>query len=378
MGQAYVLSNFNSYLINELGMTRSQLSQSFSIASLIGSFFLVWIGRRIDRLSFSRLVMVHGGILVFGLFMLSRAQGAMGVFFAYLLIKGFGQSPLTILYSSSSARLFGCLRGRAQSLTNLGHPLAQGLLPGLIAFLSGWLSWRGGLNATLLIFALGIIPLIIFLAHGSDFRRPLYNDVIGAQVNELGKRDRIDLIFYLATFGHAFVPFTMTSLIFHHDHMLNFYALQPSVFISGMSLAAGVQVVANLSIGSLVDRFSALKLLAYTNMPGILAIIAFYLGSELSIFIGFGLVGLAAPTAGSIKNSFWAEIYTSDKMGYLRGIEYKYIVWANCLGPMFYAFMDDQGVSVTSILFIYVVLGVISVLSHVLCFWLVKVREDGL
>jgi MFS family permease len=76
------------------------------------------------------------------------------LFLAILGLRLTGQGLLSLTASTAMARVFGQGRGKALSLSGLGYPLGEGLLPLLVVLLIHGVGWR---------FSWGILGALIAL-----------------------------------------------------------------------------------------------------------------------------------------------------------------------------------------------------------------------
>jgi MFS family permease len=94
--------------------------------------------------------------------------------------------------------------------------------------------------------------------------------------------------------------------------------------------------------GSLIDRYSAIKLIGFYQIP---AILGFYIFSVCETLVGFsiGLICFAI-TAGSnnlIPNAFWAECFGTASLGKIKALAAGVMVVGSALGPLISGFLID-------------------------------------
>lgn len=119
-GQTVGLSVFVDPLINDLHLTRTQISTAYLIGTLTGAAALPWVGRALDRWGVRRLAIViaagFGAVLVG----LSWVTDLVGLTFGYVAVRLAGQGALTLVATTAVALWFDRRRGTASGISTAG------------------------------------------------------------------------------------------------------------------------------------------------------------------------------------------------------------------------------------------------------------------
>ena len=103
-GQTYGVSVFIDPMLAEFGWSRSLISTTYSIATLLSAIPLVIIGRQIDRVG-NRIVLTIAAILSgLALIGLSRVSGPLGLLVGFAFLRTFGSGVLTLSSRTLTAR----------------------------------------------------------------------------------------------------------------------------------------------------------------------------------------------------------------------------------------------------------------------------------
>ena len=141
-GQSFFLGIFNSSIRNDLSITHGQFGTIYASATLLSSFLLIWIGKKIDDiniLKFSLLVII---LLSFSCFFFSKISSVYILFIAIFLMRFSGQGMMSHTATTTISRYFTKSRGKALSTGWLGLSTADFILPVLIVYLLAIYNWK--------------------------------------------------------------------------------------------------------------------------------------------------------------------------------------------------------------------------------------------
>lgn len=191
-GQSFLVGSFSEAIRSDLGLSLNGLGVAYMVATFCASLPLTLVGRASDRYG-TRAVMGVVALLLGGacwfiggagwavrsLGLGERWEGYAGVAaltVSFFLLRFLGQGALGLVSSHVLAMWFERRLGFAESVRHLGMPLANAVLPGLVAGLIGWAGW--GLAYGLLGVAVWLVVLpLVWLVY---VNRP---EDIGARVD---------------------------------------------------------------------------------------------------------------------------------------------------------------------------------------------------
>ncbi len=252
-GALYCFAAFFRALESEFAASRADVSLIFSLAGFLYFAIGAITGSLADRFG-TRLVVAAGMVLTAaGLFLASRADTLVGIYWAYGLGVGLGVGFVYVPAVGAVQRWFERKRGLASGIAVAGIGVGTLVVPPLASLLIEQAGWRGAyavLAAAALLIGLGATAL---LEHSPE-RRGLQRDGIapaGAAATAaptgctLGQalRSRPFWLLYgagLATSFGIFIPFVH---------------LAPFARDLGLTEQFGVLLVGLIGVGSVIGRF---------------------------------------------------------------------------------------------------------------------------
>jgi predicted MFS family arabinose efflux permease len=174
---------------------------------------------------------------------------------------------------TSTARLHGSIRGRAVSIAALGFPTGEAMLPGIAIGLIATLGWMATWRTTALIIlaclAAGWLARFILKARDPASQDPDGSNPAPASAEQpqgqpvTGPRwidllhDRRFVALIPTMVGY---PAIATGYFFHQRLIADVKGWPLELLASSITLFALVSVVVNMTAGTLVDRFGAVRL----------------------------------------------------------------------------------------------------------------------
>ena len=141
-GQTFFIGIFNPFIRQDLSLSHSEFGMIYSLATLLSSFSLIWIGKKIDDFKIIYFAIAVCLFLSFAAFFLTLVTNIILLFFAIYFLRLSGQGLMTHTASTSMAKFFDLNRGKALSISWLGLSLGEGILPYLVIFFMKFVSWK--------------------------------------------------------------------------------------------------------------------------------------------------------------------------------------------------------------------------------------------
>lgn len=371
-GQTYFISLFTLNIQQETGLNSSVLAIIYASATLLSAFSLPFMGRLIDRKSlFSMAIFSLTGISI-GCLTMSMAKTVPLIFLGFFLMRFFGQGTTSLIGRTTIARTFTNIRGKALSVTGLGFPAAESVMPLLANILLASVGWR----KTWLIFGsmtLAIaMPLMIYVLllvekHAKrNIDETEANEVSAAKhpvVHWQAKDVLRDIRFRLLLIPSLYPPFIVTALFFHHGTLVQAKGWSMDLIAIGMSLFAICHAGAALLIGPLIDKFSAAKLMHWHLLPIIVGIAAMaFSDSPWVAYFYLACGGLTIGLGVTIKPALWPELYGTKHLGIINSMMASAMVFSTALGPIIMGFILDAGIAHKQIYIASAALGIVSMI----------------
>ena len=161
-GQSFFIGLFNSSIRTDLNISHGQFGTIYALATLLSSFSLIWIGKKIDdfKLIYYSLFVIF--LLFFSSLFFSFVNSILFLFIGIYLLRLSGQGLMSHTATTSISRYFNLNRGKALSATWLGLSAAEFILPITIVFFLSIYSWRSIWISIALLIIL-FLPIISFL-----------------------------------------------------------------------------------------------------------------------------------------------------------------------------------------------------------------------
>ena len=168
-GQSFFLGLFNSSIRETLSITHGQFGSIYASATLLSSFLLIWVGKKIDDINIFQFAFYVTLLLAFSCFFFSKISSIIFLFIAVFLMRFSGQGLMSHTATTTITRYFTKSRGKALSVGWFGLSTAEFILPVLIVYLLSITAWQN-IWISISILVLIFLPLIsFFLIKKLDF-----------------------------------------------------------------------------------------------------------------------------------------------------------------------------------------------------------------
>ena len=367
-GQSFFLGIFNPSIRNELSITHGQFGSVYASATLLSSFILIWVGKKIDDIDISKFAFFVILLLAFSSFFFSKISSIPLLFIAILLMRFSGQGMMSHTATTTISRYFTKSRGKALSTGWFGLSAAEFILPVLMIYLltiTGWQNIWIGISLVVLIF----LPLSsYFLVKNLNF-----DSREKAKDNTLNEKDfkqwkRIEVIkdyrFYIVCANMLAMPSIATGTFVYQSFILSSKNWGPYIIAQSFMSYSILSVVALILSGFLIDKFTSRKILIYMNIPLFFAaLVLFYFENPLSSFVFFGLIGITNGLCNVLGSSTWAEIYGVKYIGSIKALTTALMVFATAFGTAVFGILIDRGFSIEQISLVSATYIFISIIS---------------
>ena len=353
-GQSFFLGLFNPSIRETLSITHGQFGSIYASATLLSSFVLVLIGRKIDDMKILKFASYVIVLLAISSFLFSMISTIIFLFFSIFLMRLSGQGLMSHTATTTISRYFESSRGRALSITWLGLSLAEFILPLLIVFLLTIIEWRNiWLSISILvIIALPMISFFLVKNVNLDSRETSINENKKIKVVKQWKRIEVlkDYRFYIICLNMLAMPWIATGTFVYQSFIATSKDWGPYVIAQSFMVYSILSVVTLFFSGYLIDKFSSRKLLIYMNIPLFLSVlILYYFNSPISSFIFLGLIGISNGLANVLGSATWAEIYGVKYIGSIKALTTALMVFSTAFGTALFGILIDNSFSIEQI-----------------------------
>ena len=364
-GQSYFLGLFNSSIREALSISHGQFGSIYASATLLSSFVLIWVGKKIDDINIFKFAFYVSLLLAFSCFFFSKISTIFFLFIAVFLMRFSGQGLMSHTATTTISRYFTKSRGKALSASWFGLSTAEFILPILIVYLLSITAWQ---NIWLFISLLIVIflPFVSFTLIKNlnfDSREEVNENKFEEKKIKYWTRNEVlkDYRFYVICLNMLAMPWIATGVFVYQSYITESKGWGEFVIAQSFMAYSVLSVLTLLGSGFLVDKFTSRKLLFFMNIPLLISmLVLFYLNISISAYLFLGLIGISNGLANVLGSSTWAEIYGVKYIGSIKALTTALMVFSTAFGTAFFGLLIDNGFSIELIAFISLVYILIS------------------
>ena len=367
-GQSFFLGLFNSSIRETLSITHGQFGSIYASATLLSSFILIWVGKKIDDINIFRFALYVTLLLAFSCFFFSKISSIVFLFIAVFLMRFSGQGLMSHTATTTISRFFTKSRGKALSIGWFGLSTAEFILPVLIVYLLTLTAWQNiWLSISVLIlFFLPFISFALIKNLNFDSREDI-NDQNFVE-KEIKNWTRVEVLkdyrFYIVCLNMLAMPWIATGVFVYQSYITESKEWGEFVIAQSFMAYSVLSVITLLGSGFLIDKFTSRKLLIFMNIPLLISmLVLFYLDISISAFIFLGLIGISNGLANVLGSSTWAEIYGVKYIGSIKALTTALMVFSTAFGTALFGLLIDKGFTIEQIAvisFVYIFLSLIA------------------
>ena len=353
-GQSFFLGLFNNSIRNELSITHGQFGSIYASATLLSSFVLIWVGKKIDDINISKFAFFVILLLSFSSFFFSTISSISLLFIAIFLMRFSGQGMMSHTATTTVSRYFTKSRGKALSTIWFGLSTAEFILPIFVIFLLSLYDWKIiWISISLLV--LLILPITsIILVKNLNFNSRETEQKKGSKNLNIKNWKRIEVIkdyrFYIICANMLAMPWIATGTFVYQSFILNSKNWGPYIIAQSFMAYSVLSVITLIISGILIDKFTSRKLIIYMNIPLLISVfVIMYFNHPFTAFIFLGLIGVSNGFANVLGSSTWAEIYGVKHIGSIKALTTALMVFATAFGTALFGFLIDNGYKIEEI-----------------------------
>jgi len=353
-GQSFFLGLFNSSIRDALSISHGQFGSIYASATLLSSFILIWVGKKIDDINIFKFALFVILLLSFSSFLFSKISSITFLFLAILLMRFSGQGLMSHTATTTISRYFTKSRGKALSIGWFGLSTAEFILPVLIVYLLTIYAWQN-IWITISISILILLPIVsYFLIKNLDFDSREQSDENKNEKKNIKEWRRIEVIkdyrFYIICMNMLAMPWIATGVFVYQSFITESKGWGEFVIAQSFMVYSILSVITLLIAGFLIDKFTARKLLIYMNIPLFIAtIVIMVFDQSYSAFLFLGLIGISNGLANVLGSATWAEIYGVKYIGSIKALTTALMVFSTAFGTALFGFLIDINFSIEQI-----------------------------
>jgi len=317
------------------------------LATLASAASLIIVGKVVDHFSVAKVATVVCIGLAAFCYSITQVSSVLGLGIALFGLRLFGQGLMTHTAMTAMGRWYERERGRAVSITSLGHQIGDGLLPILVVSFIAVMPWTKVWQGAALLILVCALPLIVMVMRVERHPRGTLQPGQSVLAHQYTRGEVMrDPIFWILCIGTLAPAFISTSFFFHQQHIGEVKGWSLELIAASFSLMAVSNVVFSLTAGVLVDKFSAKKLLPYYLLPLCAACLVLSTSHVPSaLWLHMVLLGASGGVSNTLLSSIWPEAYGTQHLGAIRSVVMAGMVFSSALGPGVTGWLIDQGVA---------------------------------
>ena len=386
-GQSHTFGVFLTYIAEDLGLSHTEVSFAYGVATLAAAFALPFAGRQVDRRGARRVLAIVSLLLGAAAIAFGFVNGLVVLALGFAAVRYLGQGCLFLGASNIVAQWFERRRGFALSLVWLGfsasvalHPPFSQWLIETVGWREAWL-WLGVISWVLLFSVLWFVrnrPEDVGLrpdggtAPAADPRidsparlesrdppaarpagvpseadgegeegaesaapiespRPAHPPITGLTLKQALRTSA----FWIVAFGLSLVALLMTGLFFHQVAIFQHRGLDPHVATRVFAITAVVSVVSAPVLGRIMDRTPSRLMYASALLVMAGALVALHLVDDVATAIVYAIVfGLANASMHVNVGYLWADYFGRRHLGSIQGTGQTVLIVGASLGPL--------------------------------------------
>jgi len=357
-GQTYGVSVFVDPMIEDLGISRTQMTTAYLIGTLVGALALPWIGQAIDRFGVRRTMAIIGALFGGLLIGMSLVSNIVGLTAGFIGIRMMGQGALNLTATTAVALWFTRKRGLAMGIVTAAGGVGMTLIPLLGERLIADMGWR---NAWL-IEGLAVWAIVLPIALLGIRNRPSdvgqyvdgdkATDAPPAEVWGVTRKEALrSSFFWLVTAAVATISTITTAVVFHQIDLLGSRGLTPTEAAANFLPQTVATLIATLGIGALADRVSPRIVLVMSMgmMAGGLLLATAVTPGLLAIAFGM-LIGASGGAMRVVEATELPRYFGTLHIGAIRGVVTSVGIAGAAVGPVLFSLGHDVTGNYTAVL----------------------------
>ena len=375
-GQTHFIGVFGPSIQAEFGLSHASWGTIYMAGTLLSAALLPFSGRWIDRISLRRYAVLVCIGLTIACLAAAAAPAAWFLIIVIFLLRQMGQGLASHTAITGMVKYFRHNRGKAIALALLGHPVARAIMPlGAVVAITA-MGWRETYVACAILAALVMLPLIAWLLHGGVENRlfdPQARKSASTTARAIIEGDRSlaqllrDPFFWLVVPGVIAPAVIDTALFFHQLTIADMKGWSPSWVTAGYIPFAMVMVVVSVSMGPLVDRIGAIRLLPTILLPlGAAILILAWFDHPGWAWAYLAISGFASGVRATIIPAMWAERCGTRHIGAVKSLASTLSVFGSAFGPPLMGWAIDAGIRLETMIYVTVIYLIVA--TAALCY----------
>lgn len=354
-GQTYFISGFIDFYIDTFDLTRTTVSQYYSLATLTAGLMLPFVGRFIDHHGERRLTLVIGTALSLVCIFTGLMFSPFLLIISFFLLRLLGQGSMTLLSNVVVPKWFYKKRGFALSLITVGSVVGSIFIPPLNTLINLKFGWRMSWYIWSALLAFIFIPTVYFFLINKPEDVGLLIDNESTQDQEQKKvvhafRYQWSLSealktksFWLMAIASSIPALVNTGLFFHLYSIIELKGMPITIAALILSLYGGLSFAFSLISGYVADRVNPRYLIFGSFIYQIFNILLLNYMTTPILAIVFGInMGIIAGIHGVSFRTIWPNYFGKENLASISSFRMTMMVIASSISPLLIGVLYDH------------------------------------
>ena len=338
-GQTIGVSVFVDDLVDDLGLSREQVSAAYLVGTLTGAMLLPWVGRMIDRRGVRLAQLAIGAAFALALVNMSFVQGLIWLAIGFTGIRFLGQGSLTLVSTMTVSLAFDRRRGTALGIFSTATSALMAFVPIGLALLIAGVGWRNAWLVSAAVVLFTVVPIAYFgmqslpAGHLASGAEPVAEVGDGADYDR-GEAMRTRSFWILASVTGS-AGMLATALNFHQIDLMGEAGISEQAAAALFLPQVLGSTIAGLGFGYAADRFGTryLPAISMTLLIATLLLAAVITAGPVVLVysVMLGAMGGAVRVVAAILLPAW---FGTTHLGSIQGGLTFFNVGASALGPV--------------------------------------------
>ena len=354
-GQTYFISGFIDFYIETFDLTRTTVSQYYSLATLTAGLMLPFVGRFIDNHGERRLSLIIGMSLSLVCIFTGLMFSPFLLIISFFLLRLLGQGSMTLLSNVVVPKWFFKKRGFALSLITVGSVVGSIFIPPLNTLINLKYGWRMSWYIWSALLAFIFIPIVYFflinqpedvglLSDNENVQEQKNNKVVHALIYQWTLSEVLKTrSFWLMAVASSVPALVNTGLFFHLYSIIELKGMPITMAALILSLYGGLSFVFSLISGYVADRVNPRYLIFGSFIYQIFNILLLNYLSTTLLAIIFGVnMGIIAGIQGVSFRTIWPNYFGKENLASISSFRMTMMVIASSISPLLIGVLYDH------------------------------------
>lgn len=337
-GQTFGVALFNEPIRESLGLSHTELTGAYLVASLLAAAPLMWLGKRMDRHGLKLVSLCLVGAVGLACLAISRVQGLVALTACLFALRTFGQGGLSLAAGNTLGMWFSRRLGLASGVAGVGMSAAIAVVPLALHTLIDRMGWRDAYAVVGVVVMGLLLPLIAVAYRNNDaaLGGTAPSDAAPAATpRELSFHAALRTpAYWIASACTALVGLICTGVFFNLTALFEQGGFTPAQAAALFPTVAVAMAVMQIGGGALADRAPLRVLMAAAVAAlGAGVVVLGEAPSLLAAHTGGALIGAGQGLMGVTGNTLWPRYFGRTELGAIRSSVWTATVAACSAGP---------------------------------------------